>query len=758
MDTLFPAPSVDPSESPLLGALNPSQREAVAATEGPVLVVAGAGSGKTRVLTYRVAHLIRDLGVAPSSILAITFTNKAANEMKERVGRLVGETVRTMWVSTFHSACVRILRREAHRFGYRSGFTIYDAQDSLRLITQCVSDLDLDAKKFPPRTIRASISNAKNELIDFETFKASGSGYFHEHVADVYRVYQQRLVEASAMDFDDLLMVAVELLTAFPEVLEHYQRRFTYIHVDEYQDTNHAQYQLVRLLAGLHHNVCVVGDSDQSIYAFRGADIRNILSFEDDYPDAKVVTLEQNYRSTQTILEAANAVIALNSERRPKNLWTDRGDGAPIVHFQAEDEHDEASFVVDRVRALVAQGRSMSDIAVFYRTNAQSRVMEDVFMRAGIPYKVIGGVKFYERREVRDAIAYLRVVVNPDDQLSLKRIVNVPKRSIGQTTVAHLDRFAQASGISFLEALERAGDVEQLTSRARRAIADFLAVLGIVRDRARAGGPKAAMSAVLDDTGFLAEVEGDGTIEALGRVENLRELAGVIEEYEESMAGGLVDDAEWDDMGGLDKLGHFLETVSLVAETDELEADAGFVTLMTIHNAKGLEYPAVFIVGLEDGVFPHSRSMGDPKELEEERRLCYVGVTRAEEHLFLTSATRRLIFGGTNYNPPSRFLAEIPPDRIESAAPRRRLPTASAARRSSAASFTPFRQTVTGDERQATANVSFVAGDQVMHERWGPGVIREVTGSGDRAEALVLFENAGQKRLLLAYAPLTLEF
>lgn len=758
MDHLFPVHPADPAESPLLDELNPTQREAVAATEGPVLVVAGAGSGKTRVLTFRIAHLIRDLGVAPSSILAITFTNKAANEMKERVGRLVGDSVRGMWVSTFHAACVRILRREAHRFGYKSGFTIYDAQDSLRLITQCLTDLDLDQKKFPPRTIRASISNAKNELIDFESFKGSGDGYFHEHIADVYRLYQQRLVEASAMDFDDLLMVTVELLTAFPEVLEHYQRRFEYIHVDEYQDTNHAQYQLVRLLGALHHNVCVVGDSDQSIYAFRGADIRNILSFEEDYPDARVVTLEQNYRSTQTILEAANAVIAQNGQRRPKRLWTDKGDGSPIVHFQAEDEHDEASFIVDRVRELMARGLSMSEMAVFYRTNAQSRVIEDVFMKSGIAYKVIGGVKFYERREVRDALAYLRAAVNPADQLSLKRVINVPKRSIGQTTVAHIDRFSDAAGLSFHDALAHADEIDALTARARRSIADFCGVLDLVRTRALEGGPSAAMAAVLEETGLLAEFEGERTVEALGRVENLRELAGVVEEYEESMAGGLVGEAEWDDMGGIDQLAHFLETVSLVAETDQIEDGAGYLTLMTIHNAKGLEYPVVFIVGLEDGVFPHSRSMGDPKELEEERRLCYVGVTRAEDHLFLTSATRRMIFGGTNYNPPSRFLAEIPIDRIESASPRRRIgrPPAAAVR-STAGSFKPFRTTVTGQERREASKVSFVAGDRVNHERWGLGVIREVSGSGDRAEALVLFEDHGQKRLLLAYAPLTLD-
>ena len=753
MESFFP----DVAESSLLDELNPTQREAVTTTEGPVLVVAGAGSGKTRVLTYRIAHLIRDLGVAPSSILAITFTNKAANEMKERVGKLVGDSVRSMWVSTFHSACVRILRREAHRIGYRSGFSIYDAQDSLRLITQCVAELDLDPKKFPPRSIRASISNAKNELIDVDSFRSQGSGFFHEHVADVYRLYQQRLVEASAMDFDDLLMVTVEVLTAFPEVLEWYQRRFTHIHVDEYQDTNHAQYELVRLLGAAHRNVCVVGDSDQSIYAFRGADIRNILSFEDDYPEATVIKLEQNYRSTQVILEAANAVIANNTQRIPKRLWSAGDRGLPITRFSAEDEHDEASFIVDKVREHVAAGRPLSDIAVFYRTNAQSRVIEDVFMRTGTTYVVVGGVKFYERREVRDAVAYLRVLVNPDDQLSVKRVLNVPKRSIGPTTVAHLDRFAQAEGITFYEALMRADEVDALTARALRGVAGFVQLVAQLRNSAQQGGPSEAMRAVLEDTGLLDAFAEDGNIEALGRVENLRELAGVVEEYEESMAGGLVDDAEWDEMGGLARLEHFLETVSLVAETDEL-GDAGAVTLMTIHNAKGLEYPVVFLVGLEDGVFPHSRSLGDPKELEEERRLAYVGLTRAEERLYLTNASRRMLFGGVNHNPPSRFLDEIPDDHVEHAGPRRRPRRSTASHRTRDELPSAPRRTVTGEERKRTNTVSFAEGDRVVHERWGPGIIREVTGSGDRAEALVLFERAGQKRLLLAYAPLSLEF
>ncbi|MEX1281456.1 MAG: DNA helicase PcrA [Acidimicrobiia bacterium] len=762
MDSLFPglgdAPVGDPADSPLFDGLNPSQREAVAATDGPVLVVAGAGSGKTRVLTHRIAHLIRDLGVAPSEILAITFTNKAADEMRERVERLVGGAVRSMWVSTFHSACVRILRREAHRFGYRGGFSIYDQADSLRLVSQCLADLDLDSKKFPPRSIQAQISAAKNELIDYESFAASGTGFFHEQIADVYRLYQQRLVEASAMDFDDLLMVTVELFTAFPEVAEHYQRRFSHIHVDEYQDTNHAQYRLVAILAAHHRNLCVVGDSDQSIYAFRGADIRNILDFENDYPDARVVVLDQNYRSTQNILSAANAVIAQNASRRPKHLWTDRGPGPKLVRFEGEDEHDEAAFVADRVVELQSEGFALDELAVFYRTNAQSRVIEEVFNRRGIPYKVIGGVKFYDRKEVKDATAYLRAVVNPDDQVALKRIINVPRRSIGATSVAHLDRFAASQGISFGDAIRRADEVEALTPRARRAVASFVAALDDLAATAAEHGPAAAVDAVLADVGLLAEVEADGTVEALGRGENLRELAGVVAEFVESMEGAIVDDVEWLELEGLDRLRHFLEGVSLVAEVDDLAGTSGQVTVMTIHNAKGLEYPVVFIVGMEDGVFPHMRSLGDPAELEEERRLCYVGITRAERRLYLTNATSRMLWGGRNYNPVSRFLAEVPADLVEEHGRRRRVSTFERRRaRASGSSWSaPLPpKTVTADERAPVGEATDVEpGERVVHAKWGPGVVREVVGRGDKAEALVLFEDHGQKRLLLAWAPL----
>jgi DNA helicase II / ATP-dependent DNA helicase PcrA len=725
-------------DSPLLTELNPSQREAVAATEGPVLVVAGAGSGKTRVLTYRIAHLIRDLGVAPDSVLAITFTNKAADEMRSRVAHLVGRATRSMWVSTFHSACVRILRREAPRLGYRSAFTIYDEDDSLRLLTICVRDLDLDPKRFPPKAIKAAVSKAKNELIDYEAFASSGDGFYHEQIADVYRLYQQRLLEASAMDFDDLLMITVELFGAFPEVLAQYQERFRYVLVDEYQDTNRAQYILVRRISEQHRNLCVVGDGDQSIYRWRGADIRNINDFEKDFPDARVVILDQNYRSTETILNAANSVIAHNPRRTPKRLWSDRGPGLPIVRFEGEDEHDEAGFVADEVERLTESGFNMSDVAVFYRTNAQSRVMEDVFMRRGIPYVVVGSVKFYERKEIKDALAYLRSIANPDDAVALKRIINEPKRGIGDTTIAHLDRFSQDNHLTFGEGLRRAGEVSQLTGRAQRQVLEFVGLLDLLAMKADTAGISGAVDAVLHDTGIMAALEAEKTIEALGRVENLRELLSVASEFEAANQGAVINGEEWDNLANVARVELFLETVSLQSEVDELDEGAGAVTLMTLHNAKGLEFPAVFLVGMEDGVFPHMRTLGDPDELEEERRLCYVGITRAQDRLYLTSAWSRMLFGGTNYNPPSRFLKEVPANLMEKADKRRRDSRAE----------TPWAG-------RATVGASEIGpGDRVRHDKWGLGTVREVIGNGDRAEAEVVFDSEGKKRLLLAWAPL----
>jgi DNA helicase-2/ATP-dependent DNA helicase PcrA len=640
-----------------------------------------------------------------------------------------------MWISTFHSACVRILRRDAPLLGYRSAFSIYDDIDSRRLIEFCVRDLDLDPKRFPPKAIKAAISNAKNELIDFESFAAQGSGPYHERVADVYRLYQQRLLEASAMDFDDLLMITVELFGAFPDVLEYYQDRFRYVLVDEYQDTNHAQYRLVQLLGSKHRNVCVVGDSDQSIYAFRGADIRNILEFERDYPDARVVMLERNYRSTQSILDAANAVIAQNAARKPKRLWTDLGVGDPVTVYRAEDEHDEAAFIAEEVGRLGDEGVSASDIAIFYRTHAQSRVIEEILVRYGVPYQVIGGPKFYERREVKDVLAYLRAIVNEDDQVAMKRIVNVPKRGIGVTTVGHVDRFAEAEGIGFASALARVEENPRVSPRARNQIDEFLALLDELRKRA-GDGPRAALEAVLELTGYQVALEEEGTMEALGRVENLRELVGVAEEFEAAGPLGGSGEEDWETLEGVRRLELFLESVSLATDVDALDEQAGAVTLMTLHNAKGLEFPVIFIAGLEEGVFPHMRSLGDPEQLEEERRLCYVGLTRAQERLYLSLAIARNLWGATNYNTPSRFLREIPESLVQQAEKRKRTQREAASPRPS----------VDGNELSR--------GDRIRHRQWGLGTIRELSGSGDRTEAVVDFDERGRKRLLVAWAPL----
>ncbi|HUF15456.1 MAG TPA: DNA helicase PcrA [Acidimicrobiia bacterium] len=729
-----------PTESPLFADLNPTQREAVAATEGPVLVVAGAGSGKTRVLTFRIAHLIRDLQVAPDSILAITFTNKAANEMRERVAHLIGGVVKSMWVSTFHSSCVRILRREAARLGYRSGFTIYDDADSLRLLRMVTRDLDLDSKRFPEKAMKAVISNAKNELIDYESFADQGDGFYHEQVADIYRLYQQRLVEASAMDFDDLLMVTVELFAAFPDVLQHYQQRFRYVLVDEYQDTNRAQYMLVKQLTAVHRNLCVVGDSDQSIYKFRGADIRNIRDFEVDYPDARVIVLDQNYRSTETILEAANSVISNNTKRTPKHLWSDRGVGVPITRFEAEDEHDEAGFIVDEIERLQGEGFNLADMAVFYRTNAMSRVIEEVFVRRGVPYSVVGSVKFYDRKEVKDAVAYLKMLVNPSDEVSVKRIINEPRRGIGNTTVAHIDRFTQSRGISFFAGLGRVDEIPQLNTRAQKTVLEFTGLVDLLRRKAEEGGVEAAAQAVLDDTGMVAGYESERTIEAMGRVENLRELVGVAAEFESSNEGAIIGDEPYDTLDNIRRLEVFLEATALVSDIDEWDEGAGAVTLMTLHTAKGLEFPVVFIVGMEDGVFPHMRSLGDPDELEEERRLAYVGITRAQDKLYLTSAWNRMLFGGSSYNPPSRFLQEVPEALVEKAGKRQRRDPAE-------------RAAATGPRTTVSAG-QVGPGDRVRHDKWGLGTVREIVGEGDRAEAEVVFDTQGKKRLLLAWAPL----
>ena len=734
-----------------LEGLNPMQREAAEHVDGPLLVVAGAGSGKTRVLTHRIAHLIRDHGIHPMNILAITFTNKAAGEMKHRVEALIGPVAKSMWVSTFHSACVRILRVHAEAIGYPKNFSIYDQADAQRLTGYVIRDLGFDNKRFTPRAVQAVVSNWKNELLSPRDAAEQASHIFDRKHAEIYAEYQLRLQKAGAMDFDDLLMNVVRLFRLKPDVLSAYQDRFKYILVDEYQDTNMAQNEIVLMLGARHHNVCVVGDTDQSIYAFRGADLRNIHQFEDAFSDVTVVVLEQNYRSTQTILDAANAVIARNFARKPKELWTEAGPGEKIIRFHAEDEGDEATFVARTFESLRAEGRSWGDMAVFYRTNPQSRMVEEVFMRFGIPYKVVGGTRFYDRKEVKDAVAYVRVVANPADEVSIKRVLNTPKRGIGDTSVGRLDVFAKDEGIAFIEALRRSGEAG-VTGAARRGIESFLeAIDEVAGDIAAEEQPHAGavLERILRRSGYLAEFEEDDSIEAAGRLENLGELMSSAKEFA--------------------RLDEFLEQVSLVADTDEL-SDEDKVVLMTLHAAKGLEFPVVVIVGVEEGLFPHVRAFTDADELEEERRLAYVGITRAREQLYLTHAWSRSQFGTTQYNPPSRFLDEIPDQLVEhqGKVPNRR---SSSPERRSVASFDPddeFR------ERQVDAALAAGAaggrrgpaepsgahalglriGDTVEHAVFGEGVIIDITGNDDKAEAVVNFVERGRKHLLLAWAPL----
>jgi DNA helicase II / ATP-dependent DNA helicase PcrA len=634
-----------PAPESLLDDLNDPQRRAVVYRGGPLLVVAGAGSGKTRVLTRRIAHLIATGDARPGEILAITFTNKAADEMRTRLAGLVGPVARRMWVSTFHAACVRILRSHADRLGYRSSFTIYDDTDSRRLVEQVLRDLNIDAKKIPPRAVQAAISAAKGDLTDAQAFMAGAESIYERRMADVYAEYQQRLYASSAMDFDDLLLLTVQLLRTAPDVLGSYQERFSQVLVDEYQDTNRVQNELVLMLAARHRNVCVVGDTDQSIYAFRGADIRNILEFEHAFPDAAVIPLEQNYRSTQTILDAANAVIANNTSRVPKELWTDGDRGEAVNRFRAEDEYDEAAWVAAEISRLHhAEGLRLGDIAVFYRTNAQSRTLEEALVRTTVAYKVVGGTRFYDRREVKDLLAYLRVLANPSDEISARRIVNVPRRGVGDTSADRLAAWAQTQGRSFADAFDAAA-AAGVTGRAASGLASLSALLQDLRSMYGAGaGPGVLINEVASRTGYVADLEAEDTLEAAGRIENIAELAGAAAEY--------------------DSLDEFLESVALVSDADDIEDDGSRVSLMTLHTAKGLEFPAVFLVGMEDGVFPHLRALDDPLQLEEERRLAYVGITRARRHLYVTHAWSRTLWGSTSHAIPSRFLAELPAELV----------------------------------------------------------------------------------------------
>ncbi|WP_432565452.1 DNA helicase PcrA [Kineococcus sp. SYSU DK003] len=737
----------------LLVGLNPQQRQAVVHSGTPLLIVAGAGSGKTRVLTHRIAHLLAEERATAGQVLAITFTNKAAAEMRERVAALVGDVVgmgaRSMWVSTFHSACVRILRREAHHLGMRTSFSIYDSADSQRLMAMVGRELELDPKKHAPRAMSAMVSNLKNELVDEETFfdrAHSESGNETERVlARAYRMYQQRLRQANAMDFDDLIMSTVHLLQAFPDVAEHYRRRFRHVLVDEYQDTNHAQYVLVKELVGTGEGpvprgeLTVVGDADQSIYAFRGATIRNIVEFEQDYPDATTVLLEQNYRSTQNILTAANEVIKLNADRRPKNLWTASGAGEKIVGYVADDEHDEAAFVAEEVDRLHDHEQvRYGDVAVFYRTNAQSRSLEEVFIRTGLPYKVVGGTRFYERREIKDAVAYLRVLDNPDDTVNLRRVLNTPKRGIGDRAEAAIVVLAERERIGFNSALERADEAIGLVSRSLNAIKGFAQLIADLRTLAESGAsPAVVLEAVLEQTGYLAELRASSDPQDESRVENLAELVAVAEEFAEDDPEGTLSD--------------FLERVSLVADADQIPEgaeDEGVVTLMTLHTAKGLEFPVVFLTGMEDGTFPHSRSLGDPDQLAEERRLAYVGLTRARERLYLSRSAVRSAWGAPQQFPPSRFLDEVPGTLVDWKRGESSFQNVSSPTASSRVAQRP-------GVRSAGSRpvISLNAGDRVTHDSFGVGTVVRIEGEGDKTIAHIDFRSEGTKRLLLRYAP-----
>jgi DNA helicase-2/ATP-dependent DNA helicase PcrA len=728
----------------LLDDLNEPQRQAVTHSGSPLLVVAGAGSGKTRVLTRRIAYLLAQRNVHPGEVLAITFTNKAANEMKERVAHIVGPQARSMWVSTFHSACVRILRNEAKRLGLKPTFSIYDMQDSVRLMTLVAKDLGIDTKMYSAKYLLSQVSNLKNELIAEDVAISKAVTPQEQTVAEAYTEYQRRLMRASAVDFDDLIGHTVALFQAFPDAATQYHRRFRHVLVDEYQDTNHAQYVLIRELVGDGKDgiepaeLCVVGDSDQSIYAFRGANIRNIMEFERDYSNARTVVLEQNYRSTQNILSSANAVIDKNAGRPQKNLWTAEGSGEKIVIYSAADEHHEADFIVRQLRELIDNhGFNYKDVAVFYRTNNQSRSVEEVFIRSGIPYKVVGGTRFYERKEIRDALAYLRTIVNPADDVSLRRIINTPRRGIGDKAEETVEHFANKEKISFSEAIDRVSEINTLAARSAGALKDFGALLNLLRVMDDSGaGPGEIVHTVLESSGLLKELADSKDPQDEVRIENLAELENVAREFEEQFQSESEDNRKA-------RLSDFLERVSLVADSDEIpkdDAHGGVVTMMTLHTAKGLEFPVVFLTGMEEGVFPHQRSLGSETELAEERRLAYVGMTRAMQRLYLTRAAARSTWGQPNFNPESRFLTEIPGELVDR----------------QGEEYSPLGLSGSDFQRPKKREEPVMVlevGDRVLHDKFGMGTVISVQGQNEKAEATIDFKSAGQKRLLLRYAP-----
>ncbi len=748
----------------LLNGLNPEQQSAVKATDGPLLLMAGAGSGKTRVLTHRIAYLIVEKRVNPYNILAITFTNKAAREMKERIRKMMGGVAEEIWISTFHSMCVRILRRDIDRMGFNRNFTILDTTDQQSVVKGILKDKNLDPKKNDPRAILGSISSAKNELITPEEYAKTAGGYFEQTVSDVYTEYQKRLRKNQALDFDDLIMMTIQLFQRVPDILEYYQRKFQYIHVDEYQDTNRAQYMLVKMLASRFRNLCVVGDSDQSIYRWRGADIANILSFEKDYPNATVILLEQNYRSTKRILLAANKVIENNLNRKAKNLWTENPEGNKLVYYRADSEQGEAQFVAGKIKELTRDNQNkLSDIAILYRTNAQSRVMEEVLLKSNIEYAIVGGTKFYDRKEIKDMLAYLRLISNPDDDISLQRVINVPKRGIGSTSVDKMANFAAMHDMSLYQALESV-ELLGLSPKTTKAAGQFRDLIHNYTNMQEFLSVTELVEEILEKTGYREMLKAEKSLEAQSRLENLEELLSVTKNFEESSE---------------DKsLVAFLTDLALVADIDSLEDDGektDSITLMTLHSAKGLEFPVVFLIGLEEGVFPHSRSLMEEAEMEEERRLAYVGITRAEQTLFLTNAQMRTLFGRTNMNPASRFIREIPEDLIEGVEPPEKSINTSfgsgsggrtfgssgssfgSARGSFAAPSTP-RKPVMRPVSAASGgeDIGWKVGDKAQHGKWGVGTVVSVKGQGEGTELDIAFPSpVGIKRLLAKFAPIT---